>query len=84
MIILNKLATQILYRNTMKILRLRIYTKVWELKCFRLRIQHAHYYEGINAEHETVRTAVGFDVAHGRILLTGPNALALIQKSNFK
>jgi glycine cleavage system aminomethyltransferase T len=37
-------------------------------------------YEGINAEHETV-TAVGvFDVAHGRFLLTGTNALALIQK----
>lgn len=39
-------------------------------------------YEGINAEHETVRTAVGvFDVSHmGEFLLTGPNALALIQK----
>jgi aminomethyltransferase len=39
-------------------------------------------YEGINAEHETVRTAVGvFDVSHmGEFLLSGPNALALIQK----
>ena len=39
-------------------------------------------YEGVNAEHETVRTAVGvFDVSHmGEFLLTGPNALALIQK----
>ena len=39
-------------------------------------------YEGINAEHETVRTAVGvFDVSHmGEFLLTGENALALIQK----
>jgi aminomethyltransferase len=39
-------------------------------------------YEGINAEHETVRTAVGvFDVSHmGEFLLSGENALALIQK----
>jgi aminomethyltransferase len=39
-------------------------------------------YEGVNAEHETVRTAVGvFDVSHmGEFLLTGENALALIQK----
>ncbi|WP_337965040.1 glycine cleavage system aminomethyltransferase GcvT [uncultured Flavobacterium sp.] len=39
-------------------------------------------YEGVNAEHETVRNSVGvFDVSHmGEFLLTGPNALALIQK----
>ena len=39
-------------------------------------------YEGVNAEHETVRTSVGvFDVSHmGEFLITGPNALALIQK----
>ncbi len=39
-------------------------------------------YEGVNAEHETVRNAVGvFDVSHmGEFLLSGPNALALIQK----
>ena len=39
-------------------------------------------YEGVNAEHETVRTAVGvFDVSHmGEFLLSGENALALIQK----
>ena len=39
-------------------------------------------YEGVNAEHETVRNAIGvFDVSHmGEFLLTGPNALALIQK----
>ena len=39
-------------------------------------------YEGVNAEHETVRTGVGvFDVSHmGEFMLTGPNALALIQK----
>ena len=39
-------------------------------------------YEGVNAEHEIVRTAVGvFDVSHmGEFLLSGPNALALIQK----
>ncbi|MCW2119635.1 glycine cleavage system aminomethyltransferase GcvT [Flavobacterium sp. 7A] len=39
-------------------------------------------YEGINVEHETVRTAVGvFDVSHmGEFLLSGPNSLALIQK----
>lgn len=39
-------------------------------------------YEGVNAEHETVRTGVGvFDVSHmGEFLLTGPNALALIQR----
>jgi aminomethyltransferase len=41
-------------------------------------------YEGVNAEHETVRNAVFLTFSHGRILLTGPNALALIQKSNFK
>ena len=39
-------------------------------------------YEGINIEHETVRKAVGvFDVSHmGEFLITGPNALELIQK----
>ena len=39
-------------------------------------------YEGVNAEHETVRKAVGvFDVSHmGEFLITGPNALALIQR----
>ena len=39
-------------------------------------------YEGVNAEHESVRTAVGvFDVSHmGEFLLTGEHALALIQK----
>lgn len=39
-------------------------------------------YEGVNAEHQTVREGVGvFDVSHmGEFLLEGPNALALIQK----
>lgn len=39
-------------------------------------------YEGVNAEHETVRTGVGvFDVSHmGEFLITGPNALDLIQR----
>jgi len=39
-------------------------------------------YEGVKVEHETVRNAVGvFDVSHmGEFLITGPNALALIQK----
>lgn len=39
-------------------------------------------YEGVNAEHEVVRNSVGvFDVSHmGEFLLTGPNALTLIQK----
>jgi len=39
-------------------------------------------YAGINAEHETVRKAVGvFDVSHmGEFILKGENALALIQK----
>jgi len=39
-------------------------------------------YEGVNAEHETVRKDVGvFDVSHmGEFLITGKNALALIQK----
>ena len=39
-------------------------------------------YEGVNAEHETVRSAVGvFDVSHmGEFLLSGENALTLIQK----
>ncbi len=38
-------------------------------------------YEGVNAEHETVRNAVGvFDVSHmGEFLITGPHALDLIQ-----
>tara|TARA_B100001146_G_scaffold222761_1_gene235805 strand:+ start:17411 stop:18493 length:1083 start_codon:yes stop_codon:yes gene_type:complete len=39
-------------------------------------------YEGVNAEHETVRNAVGvFDVSHmGEFLIMGPKALELIQK----
>lgn len=39
-------------------------------------------YEGVNAEHETVRNGVGvFDVSHmGEFFLSGPNALDLIQK----
>ena len=39
-------------------------------------------YEGVNAEHETVRNAVGvFDVSHmGEFLITGANAMALVQK----
>ena len=39
-------------------------------------------YEGVNAEHETVREGVGvFDVSHmGEFLVTGPEALNLIQK----
>ncbi len=39
-------------------------------------------YEGINAEHETVRNRVGvFDVSHmGEFILKGPHALDLIQK----
>ena len=39
-------------------------------------------YEGVNAEHETVRNSVGvFDVSHmGEFFLKGENALALIQK----
>lgn len=38
-------------------------------------------YEGVNAEHETVRNGVGvFDVSHmGEFVIKGPNALALIQ-----
>jgi len=39
-------------------------------------------YEGVNAEHETVRKTLGvFDVSHmGEFLVMGPNALDLIQK----
>ena len=39
-------------------------------------------YEGVNAEHETVRAGVGvFDVSHmGEFLIEGEHALALIQK----
>ncbi|HEU4496294.1 MAG TPA: glycine cleavage system aminomethyltransferase GcvT [Flavobacterium sp.] len=39
-------------------------------------------YEGVNAEHETVRNGVGvFDVSHmGEFLISGPGALPLIQK----
>jgi aminomethyltransferase len=39
-------------------------------------------YEGVNAEHDTVRNGVGvFDVSHmGEFLLKGPKALDLIQK----
>ena len=39
-------------------------------------------YKGINIEHETVRNGVGvFDVSHmGEFLVSGENALALIQK----
>lgn len=39
-------------------------------------------YEGVNIEHQTVRDGIGvFDVSHmGEFLLTGENALQLIQK----
>ena len=39
-------------------------------------------YEGVNAEHETVRRSVGvFDVSHmGEFLIEGPHALNLVQK----
>lgn len=39
-------------------------------------------YEGVNAEHDTVRKSVGvFDVSHmGEFLISGSNAFALIQK----
>ncbi|MGB3608683.1 MAG: glycine cleavage system aminomethyltransferase GcvT [Psychroserpens sp.] len=39
-------------------------------------------YEGVNIEHEAVRTAVGvFDVSHmGEFLVEGPHALELVQK----
>ncbi|WP_046757999.1 glycine cleavage system aminomethyltransferase GcvT [Kordia jejudonensis] len=39
-------------------------------------------YEGVKVEHETVRNGVGvFDVSHmGEFVISGPNALALIQK----
>ncbi len=39
-------------------------------------------YEGVNAEHETVRKSLGvFDVSHmGEFLIEGPQALKLIQK----
>jgi aminomethyltransferase len=39
-------------------------------------------YEGINAEHETVRNRVGvFDVSHmGEFILKGPDALDLVQR----
>ncbi len=39
-------------------------------------------YEGVNAEHQTVRNGVGvFDVSHmGEFLVSGNNALALLQK----
>ena len=39
-------------------------------------------YEGVTAEHETVRKSLGvFDVSHmGEFLISGPQALALIQK----
>lgn len=39
-------------------------------------------YEGVNVEHETVRNGVGvFDVSHmGEFLITGPDALDLIQR----
>jgi aminomethyltransferase len=40
-------------------------------------------YEGVNVEHRTVRENVGvFDVSHmGEFLVSGPNALELIQKT---
>ena len=43
-------------------------------------------YEGVNAEHETVRNSVGvFDVSHmGEFFLKGPKALDLIEKVRTK
>ena len=42
-------------------------------------------YEGINIEHETVRSGVGvFDVSHmGKFLVTGPQCLGINTKSMF-
>ena len=42
-------------------------------------------YEGVNIEHETVREKLGvFDVSHmGEFLVSGPEALNLIQKISF-
>jgi len=52
--------------------------KMVEFAGFNMPVQ----YEGVNAEHETVRNSVGvFDVSHmGEFLISGKNALELIQK----
>jgi len=69
--------------NTMKHIPLRhiheaLGAKMVDFAGFYMPVQ----YEGVNLEHETVRKGVGvFDVSHmGEFLLTGENALALIQK----
>jgi hypothetical protein len=59
MIILNKLATSNFIPKHNEILRLRTYTKVWEQNAPFAGYNMPITYEGINAEHETVRTAVG-------------------------
>lgn len=52
--------------------------KIVEFAGFEMPVQ----YQGIKVEHAAVRTAAGvFDVSHmGEFFITGPNALALIQK----
>ncbi len=80
---LNTLALQILFQSIMKNTALThihesLGAKMLPFAGFNMPI----LYEGVNAEHETVRNGVGvFDVSHmGEFLLSGPNALALIQK----
>jgi aminomethyltransferase len=52
--------------------------KLVEFAGYKMPVQ----YDGVNAEHETVRNGVGvFDVSHmGEFLISGENALILIQK----
>ena len=52
--------------------------KLVEFAGYKMPVQ----YEGVNAEHETVRNSVGvFDVSHmGEFLISGDKALQLIQK----
>ena len=52
--------------------------KMVEFAGFEMPVQ----FEGINAEHETVRTGIGvFDVSHmGEFWVEGPNAFNLVQK----
>jgi len=65
-------------KTALNIMHREMGAKMVEFVGFDMPVQ----FEGINAEHETVRTKLGvFDVSHmGEFWVEGPNAKALVQK----
>jgi aminomethyltransferase len=62
---INKLATSNFIENTMKNTRLRTYTRVWEQNAPFAGYNMPILYEGVNAEHETVRAVGVLTFSHG-------------------